>query len=78
MVDTGRSRHGTDIKQNTHVGVQDLTKSIEEPSMRVDLPQVHVRVVESVHHVYRPSFDSSPSSKRSLEWEPDSSLRLQS
>jgi len=29
--------HGTDIKEDTDIGLEDGTESIEEPAMRVDL-----------------------------------------
>ncbi len=42
MVDTRRARHRTNIKQYTHIGVENRSKGIEEPPMRVDL-QNYVR-----------------------------------
>ena len=37
MVYRRRARHGTHIKEDADVGLEDGAKGVEEPSMRVDL-----------------------------------------
>ena len=36
MVDRGRTRHRADIEEYADVGLEDGTKGVEEPAMRVD------------------------------------------